>query len=470
MVIEAMKNSILNKKMIEALISNQYDTNQEMFNKFFNGAIVNCANEKEQEMVKTNKRVLEYIFFNANNPIDKINYLFNNCKKQCSDIHKFEHIYKLLKESERESLEVADLVVRYCPKDIKIVYGYLNTENRRKLVEKHYLTAYKQIRELLSNNEVKYIVNIVKQTDEFYLYKDSNEYSSGIQAIMLKYKSNFLDKLKKIYGASYFKNTGRLIDDDDAFVYAILSSNALRDIYISNNFTYSDTLIISAILTHFKEKEIDTQLIRKRLELIKKENELIEKEIYNNIITKQRNTDILENYLNSINVNKNNFFKFVISRKYLDRTLKESLLIALAKHYKTSFMSPIDIIDFITEAQNRNISLFDLIEDKEIERKIFRVSYGRLKTREPEIYNLIESGKEKMPKNAKLMVKLYEAIPNENIYNYNEFFNRYKRTPEQVLTLLDGTSLYEKVYEQIITWYDFNQGIKRERINTQIAE
>ena len=111
----------------------------------------------------------------------------------------------------------------------------------------------------------------------------------------------------------------------------------------------------------------------------------------------------------------------------------------------------------IAEAQERNKKLNEILKERNIDIEYFNKVYKKLKKEQPEIYELIKASK--INKTTKALLRYYYSIINDNINNYDEFVKKYKQTPEELLERFANTDLQEKVYEKILTWYDFRNGL-----------
>ena len=265
-----------------------------------------------------------------------------------------------------------------------------------------------------------------------------------------------LNKLKNIYGKSYVEKTHKSLDNDDEFIYIILNSNVLESIYTNSVFTVNDTTIIKAILAYFEEYGKDVTNLREKDKLIRQKYSIEENSLKTNIIKLKDDYEALENYLKSKKITKDNFVKYISTRKFLDKQLKTSIILILSKHYNINYISVYDILDMITEAQERNKKLNEILKERNIDIEHFNKVYKKLKEEQPEIYELIETSKIN-----KTLLKYYYYIINDNINNYDEFVKKYKQTPEEVLERFANTNLQDEVYEKILTWYDFKNGLPK---------
>ena len=370
----------------------------------------------------------------------------------------FNYLYTLVfNEKEQHSYELASIIIEKYPKLTARAINYINKQDRFRLISTYYQKAYTFGRNKLTEQELDLVISKIRETDEIFLSRDTDRYNSGIEALMVRWKSDLLNKLKKIYGKSYVEKTHKSLDNDDEFIYILLNSNVLESIYTKSVFTVNDTTIIKAILAYFEECGKDVTNLREKDKLIRQKYSMEENSLETNIIKLKDDDEALENYLKSKKIKKDNFVKYISTRKFLDKQLKTSIILILSKHYNINYISVYDILDMIAEAQERNKKLNEILKERNIDIEYFNKVYKKLKKEQPEIYELIKASK--INKTTKALLRYYYSIINDNINNYDEFVKKYKQTPEELLERFANTDLQEKVYEKILTWYDFRNGL-----------
>ena len=372
----------------------------------------------------------------------------------------FDEIYmSIFNENEIHSPKVISKLIERKNAFFPRLLSYLKEDDRKQFIKDNYLKAYTMIRQKLTPSELEYVINKIRETDEIYLGRDVDKYNSGLEAMMVYYKSNLLNKLKTVYGKSYVEKTGKSLDDDDEFVYTMLNSKVLEQIFTTSRFDVSDADIVRTIIAYFEDKGKDMSKIRQRVEIVKSETARKERSLYNFISQNKNNDEVIDDILTKYGINKDNFFRFVKTRKFLDKKLKSSLILTLASHYKTNVVSVYDILEMIQEASEKELTLIQLLNERKIDTKIFNKAYKQLEVEQPEIYELINSSIEMNKKDPKQLISLYNSINNDIITNINDFINKYNMTPEELLNQFNNSSLYDKVYEKILTWYDFKDGL-----------
>ena len=371
----------------------------------------------------------------------------------------WENLYKLIfSEEQQHSYEVVSAMLKRSDYRLTpFILEYINSNDRLKLIDEFYIKMYKNARYKLSNEELDYVIKKIRETDEIFLSWDTDKYKSGVDRIMAYWKCDLLKKLKKVYGKSYVDKTGKSLDDEDEFVFTMLNSNVLEQIYTNSMFTLEDTEIIKTLLTYYEENNKDVTSLRNKIDLIAHKNSIKEKNIYSYLLANKDNKEAIDNYLGSLNITKDNFKKYIASRKFIDKKIKEAILLMLSKHFEVNYISVYDILEMIEESHDRDITLKKVLDEKGIDVKYFDKVYKKLKEENPDIYELINTSIKN--KDTKKMLKIYESIKNDNVNNYDYFIKKFKQTPEEVLEFFSNSPLHDEVYEEILKWYDFRDGL-----------
>ena len=371
---------------------------------------------------------------------------------------KFEYLFELMfNEKERSNSELTNYIISNHNRYVGRMLKYLTPDDRALFIKNNYVKAYNFCRPYLTPKELDYVAKKIRENDEVFLAKDQHYYASEIEALMIYWRCDLLKKLKKTYGKSYEKITGKFVTDDEEFVYAVLNSNVLEQIYTSPIFTVNDTSIIVTLIQHYKEKGKKVDKLEEKNRIIREKISKKEKDLYSFIVSNKDNTEILDKYLKENSITRDNYIKYITSRKCLSKPSKEGLLLILSKHFNTNYLSVFDILDIIDEAKERGVSKYIILQERNIDTVYFDKVYKSLKIQQPEIYELLQGSRKR--KSYKSLLKLYYTIIKENITNYDSFIKRYKQTPEELLESFSDTPLFSKIHEHLLTWYDFQKGL-----------
>ena len=301
------------------------------------------------------------------------------------------------------------------------------------------------------------IIDKIKESGNSSLLYRSAKYDDVVTRAITLNHSNIIEKLREIHGKSYSMYAAKNnidSEDDWLFIKNIINSKHLDEIYLSDNFDISDIKVINFIINYLEEKKVDCTNINKRINYLKQEGQKREIYIYNQILANKDNEQKLNELLAKLNVNKDNFFEFIKIRKYLDKKMKEAALLALAKHFKTGYISIYDIIDLMQEMSERELTIDEILKEKEIDKKLFYSIYDKFREENLEMYELIsKSLNDNKIRGFKKIIKLYYAIKSDKIKDYNSFVEQYGYTPEEVLKMFASTDFHADLFNSISTWY-----------------
>ena len=382
-----------------------------------------------------------------------------------NDFEDFKNVYSILFTSdERHSLDVITKIIKEFDKAFKILLRYTLSQDRETLLLTFPKEAYKQSKQYLSKKEKELVENKIREIDPLFIINSEDTFKNKIEEIMAFNKSLLLKKLKDKYGKSYSSKTNTSLEeiDDEKFILAMLKSNVLEVVLTNPYYTINDSNTINALLHHFDLIGVDTTLIRQKISLVEKPQNDKDKSIYNFIINNPSNKEKLDNYLESIGITKDNFFSFINSRKFMDKRLKESILAILAKYYKTSIMSPLDILEVYDESNERKVDTLDIMAERKLNKKYVSISLDYIKEDNPNIYTLLELSKQNYSKSYKKLIKLYNQITSDTISDLDSFKETYNHTPEEILNLFIDTPLYNDILTKLNTWYN----IPKQKIET----
>ena len=431
------------------------NANKEKFNNVFN----QLSKVTFLDCPERNKNHYETMYYKLHSLDDKIDYFLNRWTHDWKYYYysdKKQNIYEVIfTEKERKSVDVASRIIEKNFQLSGVVLDYLNKADRRIILDKYYKEVYKKGMSHLTEEEYEYVIQKLKDENSLLLTHYNDRYRDGIKGIMLFNKSHLLEKLKQRFGKVYVERTGNDINDDDKFMYTMLTSNVLESIYTKAVYTSNDANSVITILHYFEDMKLDTEQIYKRIEEIKEKYTKAERNLYNFIITNKDNEAKLEEFLNAHGINKSNFSIYIRSRKFLDKKLKESALLILSKHYKTDYVSVYDLLEMMQEAKERNVSIDRVLKDNNINVKYFKDRFEKLKEEAPDIYNIIYESTENNININKKLFKYYLDIKSNRYNNYDLFIEKFKKTPEDVLELFVDTPLFNEIHEQLLTWYDF---------------
>ena len=397
------------------------------------------------ERLSSNAKKIELLYLRESSLDVKIKYLTSNP-------FSYEEYTAILTEEEQHSFDVIEKMVESNMHNMHYLFSYIKEEDRIRAINMYTEAVYKHARSKLTEEEVELIVNEIRKTDKIFLSHDKDKYKSDLEAVLVFHKSPLLDKLKKMYGKSYVEKTKNSLDDDETFLRTMLNSNVLNRIYENPYFNDSDITAVNGIITMYEERGEDTKVLRERIENLKKELCKRQRDfslyILRNASSEEKLKDILKHY----NITENNYYNYIVSSKFIDKKIKESVLLILSKYYSKNYISVYDILDYIQEAHESDKTLEQVLEEHKIDIQQYKESLKNLKEVKPALYKLITESEKRYSKNTKKIIELYESIMENKITDYESFIKYYKISPDKILEEFKGTPLFDNA-QDLLKWY-----------------
>lgn len=334
--------------------------------------------------------------------------------------------------------------------------------------------VFKNIAEKIPNNSPK-----IKLTDELpacnLKYRPYDLYA-GLPAYYINdelsdFESRFLynnDLIIKLYNL-YYKSYKSSIKDDkldnlyDFIKTILLNQNNFKN--VANNQNFSAREIESLIFFKHSLGQSEREKFEHFYE--KYQNEERNKWIYlHNELVKYKNDypkciEIFEKY----GFNKDNLFTFVLNNKFMNKNIK-SLIIELANICYGNTVKVIDIIDLLDEMIDRELTLDEILKEREISKKTFDKLYQDSYENNPILYEYIKMS---LSKNKRLgyrkLIKLGYAIINNNLQSYSEFKEKFpKYDYNNLLIGLKDTELEEQLKTLAASWKDYEIDVKQPKM------
>lgn len=393
------------------------------------------------------------------------------------DLTKIDYIKKNLEEFKKFVIKKASKKMN-TNKYIYRVYDYLVDSGIRNLFTKEDLQKMYQMNVSYWNKDKNFfseIAHTIKNTspmirlsrkDEKKVhirYLDYDLYEETPAKILAnagnqKFLNTFLMHNKtivKLY-QRYYKNYQKAIDKTPEkdnlydFIQCMLSTNNLLKIYDNPNFSIQEVKALIGFGTYYDKKT------QQNIEVVQEFGRRRSITIYNTIVKYQNNTLELESILNRLNLNKNTIYSFIIEDKFLFAIEKEGILNILNDRFPNSIRL-FDILSIIDEANTREISLYEMLKEKEISSRVFNGLSENVWLRNS---NTIKEEFEK--KNQKIRKRYLNALkigyqvlddPTFSSKKYEEQFSTYIDFYE-LLSYLEGTELEQPLMEKAFSWPD----------------
>lgn len=288
------------------------------------------------------------------------------------------------------------------------------------------------------------------------------------EATQKSWHSNLYDRLYSRYGKSFnekFKDKDVDLSDKIFFMYNMLKSNVLEQIYADNRYTVADIGFISnGFLSYLEYPEFEmkekypTDQIRQAMEHYRRKYAAIALEQYNKFVANKNNEQALTQLVQELGIKKDKIFEFIKGQKYWSKQQKEFVATLLSSYFKTGDVLTIyDVVDLLEEMEERNLTKQQILDERNIDSKYFEKVYAACKESNPELFELIQQKfKNNSLKGFKKLLILYRSLMNSKIVDVDAFKEKYKMTPDRALELFKNTKLYSDVYNKISSWYNLN--------------
>ena len=396
-----------------------------------------------------------------NHYISLFNNIYLNIKKTKENKDDIKNAYTLIfSEDERHNTKIIASIINRKSRLLRVLFHFIPKEQRKDFISNYYRSVYNHAYTQLDEEEKEYLISILRRNNIF-LKHNKSLYNSPIEAIMAKAHSNLFQRLKDKYGELYIQNTNKEFNDEE-FILFILNSDVLYEIYVSPEYSLDDTRMVNTLLYYFISKKADVKAIQERIDSIMLKLSTEERYFCTQIINAP-DEDSLNRLLKYYQITRDNFFDYIINKKFLDKNMKEKLLLKLSKHFNTSYLSISTILRFIQEAQDKEVTIEDVLRDNGIDINYFNNVLKELKNNDPTAYEIILASMEGDYDNSAKILRLYDAYINSNITDYYSFVRRFKQTPDEFLALFEDTEYFDRIHESLLKWYNFGDKSQEEQ-------
>jgi len=305
-------------------------------------------------------------------------------------------------------------------------------------------------------NILHYIDAKIRDDKEFEIYKSLN--------------LDFLEKLKKIYYAQYQK---KVISKDETkdniidFYKTMLMSNVLENIYSSTDYSISDTRSIESSISIFNEKE--QEFLLKKIKFLVEKNRDYFIKFSNQLIGCNGQKEKMDELLKSNNFNKDTIVQFILKNKYFDKLRKTSLLNVVFQIYDASKIIKVsDIFEILDEMESRNLTIDEILKEKEIDKKLFYTIYETAKSNNPMLFNHIKDSlnQNKIQGFKKFITKGYIVL-NSKLETLDEYQEKYNINIYDFIKQYQETELYDKLLSKFSMIEGFDLAFQDERLEIQ---
>jgi len=323
--------------------------------------------------------------------------------------------------------------------------------------------ALKYANERLKNDK-KFILRAIKIKPNILHYigdkiKDDKEFE-----IYRLLDLEFLEKLKSRYYKSYVEKVvskDKTKDNIVDFYKTMMMSNVLLDIYSSSFYSINDIRSIERSLKIFDKKEQDYLLNKIKVLVQKNRNDSIN--LFNKLISCKDQKEKMDEVLENNKFNSDTVVQFVLNNKYLDKLQKTALLKIIFQIYDSSKIIKVgDIFELLEEMELRNLTIEEILKEKEIDKKLFYKIYETAKNNNPLLFNHIKDtlARNKIRGFKKFLAKGY-AILNSKFETLVEYEEKYDINIYDFIETYNGTELYEKLINKFSLMEGFEINLKK---------
>lgn len=355
--------------------------------------------------------------------------------------------------------------------NLKEGYNYLKKNYSEELDNEYCLKLYKNYPRLFYlDDQFKLIAKSIKnKSEKIKLYNDKeinlvyhdydiyNDIPVGIitkngnikDPFLLEYlrKNDLFVKLYKMYFKNYIKISPPEKQNIKDFIdYLLLNKKTFIRIINNVNFTISE---VDQFISLKQYLSIENQNKFDEFFKIYQKNER-EKwiEIHNELVrnSKEKN-QILEKY----NLDNDNSYKIILGNKFINKDIKSYIL----ENMNLNCLKVIDIIDLIDEMQEKNLTIDEILKEKNISKESFTKLYNESLKNNPFLYDYIKNGLSKNKKRGFYkLIKLGYVVLKSDLKTEEEYNEKFLNVIEfeKLRASLINTELKIKLDELYNSW------------------
>lgn len=275
------------------------------------------------------------------------------------------------------------------------------------------------------------------------------------------------DSVVKFY-KGYYKSYLKIIKESpeknnlEDFIKMLLIPNNLLNIFNNSKFSWGDLHVLMAFAIYYGDEKARSFLEKLRADLRKKNLDF-----YNEIVLCNKNLEKLEVCLKKYGLHKDNIYSYIIENKFLYSKEKGALLNIINYHYGSA-LNVLDILLLLDEMLTREMTIDEILKEKEIPKKEFQKIYQSSMENNPILYNYIFESLSKNSRRGflKIMRLGYKVLntPISSLEEYEQVFQS-KMSIYDLLFHLENTSLYPSLLEKCSSWEKFHSvQIKKKKI------
>jgi len=292
----------------------------------------------------------------------------------------------------------------------------------------------------IKTSALHYIGDKISNDEEFKYFNILN--FELVEKLKRRYYKEYVEKI-----VSKDKTKDNVID----FYKTMLKSNVLLDIFSSSYYTINEVKSIDRSLEIFDLKT--KKILSEKIKTIIEKNIHNSVKLFNEFVSCKEQKEKMDNLLEKNNLNKDTFIQFVLKNKYFDKTQKTSLLSIIFQIYDVSKVVRVsDIFELLDEMESREITIDEILKEKEIDKKYFYKIYEEAKTNNPLLFNYIKDSLElNKIRGFKKFISRGYTILNSKFKLLSEYESFYDINIYEFIENYSGTELYEKLLNKFST-------------------
>jgi hypothetical protein len=280
------------------------------------------------------------------------------------------------------------------------------------------------------------------------------------------FNNELVVKLYKKYYKIYEKSIKDNDDKDNLydFIKAILTSKAIiNNIYCSDYFNINDIKILNLFVKYYDKKIQEYyKKISNDLKIQGRNNAL---NLHNYLVINKADFDKIDNYLKDRGLNETNIFSYVINNKFLASKEKEGVLSIINNYYGNGYMV-IDIFLLLDEMVTRDMTIEEILKEKEISKRDFDNLYEIAKESNPMLYQYIFKSLNNNKRRGFIkLIRLGYRIINSKINSVDEYNKKFGTSMDiyDLLFYLDGTDVGMELYNKVKGFEKFDSSKVRKK-------
>ena len=287
---------------------------------------------------------------------------------------------------------------------------------------------------------------------EFYVTKyfktlDFNAFFAQNQAL--------IEKLYNAYYAGYQKIAKPEKESIFDFIRMImLSENNFKNVIQNQDISAKEVRRLVGIVSLFSSPKVNQ--FKEFYSNYFREQTLKWNKVYALFVNNRNNYQQIADFLTQLNLTEETAYNYFLRNKFFDKKQKTTLIQILDLYYGKG-LRVIDVVDIISEMAERELTIDKILEEKEIEKKIFMDLYHRTAKSNPALYEFIANNlKKNQIRGFKKIIRLGYMVLNSNISSLEEYNQKIQTyTFDSLLKTLQGTELYELLLIKANTWSDY---------------